>query len=174
MPKRIVRDVFGELLETGKQTVKAGKKAAGGVAKQTVKTVAGHKPKVGGDTGGDGGLDWLEKDVPASAQGHKVSLSQDDKLRQQQIKKLKEIDKKQSRQAYEQIQEQIRLIQKQKASQPRKYVTGKAGFDEEQVKSPETFWEKMKKKKEEAKNKFLPWTSKKGMGTGEIRRGVSG
>jgi hypothetical protein len=32
----------------------------------------------------------------------------------------------------------------------------------------------MKKKKEEAKNKFLPWTSKKGMGTGEIRRGVSG
>jgi hypothetical protein len=78
-------------------------------------------------------------------------------------------------QAYKQIQEQIRLIQKKKASQPRKYVTGKDGFDEEQVKDPETYFDKLKKKKEEQKKKgLLPWTRKKGMGTGEIRRGVSG
>ena len=37
MPKTVVRDVFGELLETDKQTVKAGGKAAGDVAKQRPK-----------------------------------------------------------------------------------------------------------------------------------------
>jgi len=169
MPKTIVRDVLGELLETGKQTAKMGKKAAGDVAKQTAKTLAGHKPK----DGRDAVLGKLEKG--ASAQAGKSSLKQltDDEVREKQIKRLQEMDKKQSTQAYRQIQDQIKMIQKQLASQPRKYVTGKAEFDEEQVKSPETFWEKMKKKKEEAK-KILPWTSKKGMGTGEIRRGASG
>jgi hypothetical protein len=163
MPKTIVRDVFGELLETGKQTAKAGKKAAGDVAKQTAKTLAGHK------SGGK-----LEKG--ASAQAGKPAAKQltDEEIKEKQLKRLQEMDKKQSRQAYQQIQDQIRLIQKQKASQPRKYVTGKAEFDEEQVKAPETFWEKMKKKQKEAKKKILPWTSKKGMGTGEIRRGISG
>jgi len=86
---------------------------------------------------------------------------------------LSEMDKRRSQQAYEEIQRQIRLVQRQKASQPRKNVTGAAGFDQEQVKSPETFFEKMKKKKEEMAKK-LPWTSKQGMGTGEITRGVSG
>ena len=83
------------------------------------------------------------------------------------------MDKRQSQQAYEEIQKQIRMIQKQKEASPRKYVTAATGFDEEQVKSPETFWEKMKKKKEE-KDKSLPLSSQQGMGTGEIRRGVSG
>jgi len=170
MPKTIARDVFGELLETGKQTAKAGKKAVGDVAKQTAKTLAGHKPGDGGGTV----LGKLEK--AASAQAGKPAAKQltDEEVREKQIKRLQEMDKKQSSQAYKQIQDQIRMIQKQLASQPRKYVTGKAEFDEEQVKSPETFWEKMKKKKEEAGKKILPWTSKKGAGTGEIRRGVSG
>ena len=169
MPKTIARDVLGELLETGKQTAKAGKKAASDVAKQTAKALAGHKPKSGGDVG----LGKLEKGVSAQASKPKLKQLTDDEVREKQIKRLQEMDKKQSTQAYKQIQDQIRMIQKQLASQPRKYVTGKAEFDEEQVKSPETFWEKMKKKKEEAK-KILPWTSKKGMGTGEIRRGASG
>jgi len=170
MPKTIVRDVFGELLETGKQTAKAGKKAAGDVAKQTAKTLAGHKSRGGGDAG----LDKLEKGAAAKAGKPAAKQLTDEEIREKQIKQLQEMDKKQSRQAYQQIQDQIRLIQKQKASQPRKYVTGKAEFDEEQVKAPETFWEKMKKKQKEARKKILPWTSKKGMGTGEIRRGVSG
>jgi len=169
MPKRIVRDVFGELLETGKQTAKAGKKAAGDVAKQTAKTLVGHKPSGGGDAV----LGKLEKGVSAQAGKPAAKQLTDEEIRGKQIKRLQEMDKKQSSQVYKQIQDQIRMIRKQKASQPRKYVTGKAEFDEEQVKSPETFWEKMKKKKEEAK-KILPWTSKKGMGTGEVRRGVSG
>lgn len=170
MPKKIVRDVFGELLETGKQTAKAGKKAAGGVAKQTVKTLAGHKPKV---SSGLSGRDWLERGKPSV--GRKVPQQQDeDKAREEQLKRLKETDKRQSMQAYKQIQEQIRLIQKKKASQPRKYVTAKPDFDLEQAKKPLTYWEKIKKKQEEMRKKILPWTAKKGMGTGEIRRGVSG
>ncbi|MDZ7586708.1 MAG: hypothetical protein U0946_03045 [Patescibacteria group bacterium] len=145
MPKQIIKDVFGELLETGKATVKAGKKAAG--------------------------LDWLEKMAPT--QKPTASIGDEDQQQKEQIKRLSEMDKRRSRQAYEEIQRQISLIQRQKASQPGRNVTGATGFDEEQVKSPETFFEKMKKKKEEmAKN--LPWTSKQGMGTGEIRRGASG
>lgn len=149
MPKRIISDVFGELLETGKATVKAGAKAAGSIA----------------------GLDWLEKMAPAKKPT--PAASDDDQRQKEQIKRLSEMDKRRSQQAYEEIQRQIRLVQRQKASQPRKYVTGAAGFDQEQVKSPETFFEKVKKKKEEMAKK-LPWTSKQGMGTGEITRGVSG
>jgi len=151
MPKgnSVVRDVFGELLETGKATVKAGAKAVSGMA----------------------GLDWLEKMAPS--QKPTTVAGDEDKQQKEQIKRLSEMDKRRSQQAYEEIQRQIRLVQRQKASQPRKNVTGAAGFDQEQVKSPETFFEKMKKKKEEMAKK-LPWTSKQGMGTGEITRGVSG
>jgi len=151
MPKgnSIVRDVFGELLETGKATMQAGKKAVSGAA----------------------GLDWLEKMAPAKKPA--VAVNDDDQQQKEQIKKLSEMDKRRSRQAYEEIQRQIQIVQRQKAGQAPKSVTGAAGFDEEQVKSPETFFEKMKKKKEEMIKK-LPWTSKQGMGTGEITRGVSG
>lgn len=97
----------------------------------------------------------------------------DDQQQKDQIERMSQIDKKQSREAYEEIQKQIRMIQRQKESSPRKYITAATGFDEEQVKSPETFFEKMKKKKEEM-DKKLPWSSKQGMGTGEITRGVSG
>ena len=102
-----------------------------------------------------------------------IAAKSDDQQQKDQIERMSQIDKKQSREAYENIQAQIRMIQKQKESMPRKYVTAATGFDEEQVKSPETFWEKMKKKKEE-KDKSLPLSSQQGMGTGEIRRGVSG
>ena len=176
MPKSIVGDVFGELLETGKATVKAGAKAVGSVASQAVKTVSGHKPGGGGQQPAlprqdVSGLDWLEKMAPAKKPT--AAVQDDDKQQKEQIKRLSEMDKRRSRQAYEEIQRQIQLIQRQKASQPRKYVTAATGFDEEQVKAPETFFEKVKKKKEEMAKK-LPWTSKQGMGTGEITRGVSG
>lgn len=147
MPKQIISDVFGELLETGKTVVKAGTKAVTG-------------------------LDWLEKMSPTK-KPLKTDPASEEKKQKEQIERMSEIDKRQSKQAYEEIQRQIRLIQQQKAARPRKYLTGAKGFDEEQVKSPETFWEKVKKKKE-AMDKKLPWTSKQGMGTGEITRGVSG
>lgn len=173
---KVVRDVFGELLETGKATVQAGKKAVTDVASQAVKTVSGHKANLGGQQAAiprqdASGLDWLEKMAPQKKPA--AAVSDDDQRQKEQIKRLSEIDKKRSQQAYEEIQRQIQLIQRQKASQPRKYVTAATGFDEEQVKSPETWLEKMKKKKEEMAKK-LPWTSKQGMGTGEIARGVSG
>lgn len=175
MPKQIIKDVFGELLETGKATVKAGAKATGSVASQTVKTVSGHKPGTGQKPvlpqQDASGLDWLEKMAPS--QKPAAAVSDENQQQKEQIKRLSEMDKKRSRQAYEEIQRQIQMIQRQKASQPGRNVTGAAGFDEEQVKSPETFFEKMKKKKEEMAKK-LPWTSKQGMGTGEIRRGASG
>jgi len=171
MPKKIASDVFGELLKTGKQTVKQSKQAAGDIAKQTVKTVIGQKQTV--PKRDLAGLDWLEKGVSSGGKKKLNQQQQNDRDQKEQINQLKAIDKKQSRQAYKQIQEQIMMIRKKKASQPRKYVTAKEDFDEEQVKDPETFFEKMKKKKEEMEKK-LPWTSKKGAGTGEIRRGASG
>ena len=168
MPKQIVRDVFGELLETGKATAKAGKKAASDIASQTAKTVAGHKPRSGDSSA------WLERAKAKKKVGRQSKQQTEEQARGEQIQKMQEMDKKQSQQAYNQIQDQIKLIQQRRAQQPRKYVTGKADFDDEHVKDPETFFEKMKKKKEEMKNKILPWTKKKGMGTGEIRRGASG
>ncbi len=151
MPKSIIGDVFGELLETGKATVKAG-----------IKAVSSQKPSAARQD--VSGLDWLEKMAPAKKPA--ATVQDDDKQQKEQIKKLSEMDKRRSRQAYEEIQRQVQLIRRQKASQPRKYMIGAAGFDEEQVKAPETFFEKMKKKKEEMAKK-LPWTSKQG-------RGVSG
>jgi hypothetical protein len=74
---------------------------------------------------------------------------------------------------YEEIQQQIMMIRKKKKLEPEKYITGATGYNPEQHQDPETFWDKMKKKQEETKKK-LPWTSKQGMGTGEITRGVSG
>ena len=171
MPKRIASSVFGELLETGKQTVKQSKKAAGDIAQKAVKTVAGHKSST--PKRDLSGLDWLEKGTAAVGSKKKITQQQDDKVRMDQVKQLRKVDKRESVQAYKQIQEEIQIIRKRKASQPRKYVSGKADFDEEQIKDPETFFDKMKKKKEKMAKK-LPWTSKKGAGTGEIRRGVSG
>lgn len=134
MPKQIIGDVAEELLEIGKQTVKAG-----------IKAVSGQMAPAGDDQ----------------------------KEQKEQVKQMKELDKKRSKQAYERIQAEIVRMRQQKENQPGQYITAKTGFDEEQVKAPETFFEKMKKKKEEAAKK-LPLVSKQGMGTGEITRGVSG
>ncbi len=141
MPKQIISDAFGELLETGQQMVQAGKKVVTGV----------------------------EQDKTKSKQG---AVDPEAKVKAQ-IERLKKQDAMQSANAYKQIQEQIQQIRRQKASAPRKYVTAVSGYDEQQHQDPETFFDKMKKLKEKALAK-LPWTSKQGMGTGEIRRGTSG
>ena len=141
MPKTIIQDVFGELLETGQQAVQAGKKVVTGMEQDKTKIEQGP----------------ADPEAKAKAQ----------------IERLKKQDAQQSAAAYKQIQEQIQQIRRQKASQPRKYVAAAAGYDEQQHKDPETFFDKMKKLKEKAAAK-LPWTSKQGMGTGEIRRGTSG
>jgi leucyl aminopeptidase len=163
MPKQIIRDVFGELLETGRQTAKTGKKAAADVAQQTVRTLAGHKPQSAD------ALTGIGKGEKKSS----IQKSEEEKEQSERIEQMAKLDRRRSKQAYEEIQQQIQLYRRKLAEQPRKYVTAQAGFDEEQVKDPESFWDKIKKKKEKAKKK-LPWSSKKGMGTGEIRRGVSG
>lgn len=187
MPKKVVSDVFGELLETGKATAKAGTKAAGDIAKGTVKSALGQKQSTSQQPAtprslpssrpkSQDSMDWLERGASRqkAAAEAKQKEQMEDQRREEQIDRLKEMDDKRSVQAYKQIQDQIRMIQKKKASQPRKYVTAATEFDDEQVKDPESYFDKMKKKKEEMKNKFLPWTKKKGMGTGEIRRGASG
>jgi hypothetical protein len=122
------------------------------------------------------GLDWLEENMTtrraSDTQTKKAQAEQEQKQREQ-LEKMKELDNKRSRQMYEEIQQQIQLIRKKKIQEPAKYVTGAAGYNPEQHQDPETFWDKVKKKQEDAKKK-LPWTSKQGMGTGEITRGVSG
>lgn len=97
----------------------------------------------------------------------------EESLNKERLKRLKETDKKKSSQGYREIQEKIELERKKKASQPRKYVTGKAGFDEQQVKEPEKFFDKIRQKKEKEKEK-LPLRVEKGMGTGERWRGAGG
>jgi hypothetical protein len=171
MPKgnSIASDVFGELLETGQQTVKAGAKTVADVAKQAVKTT------LGGVKGDASGLDWLEKMAPQKQSAMPPVKSEKSRETEQKMQsdRLAKIDKQRSQRAYEEIQREIQMIRRQKQAEPPKTVTGATGYDPEQHQNPESFWDKIKKKKETMKNK-LPWTSKQGMGSGEITRGVSG
>ncbi|MFH1280143.1 MAG: hypothetical protein ABIJ43_02275 [Candidatus Beckwithbacteria bacterium] len=167
MPKKIIRDVFGELLETGKQTVRQSKKAVGDVTKQMVKSV------VGMDTTES---DELNQRMYGSGEEELKKPKKKPEEKPENIKRLENIDKQKSMQLYKEIQEKIKLERRKKLEKQRKYETGKAEFDDEQVKDPESFFDKLKKKKEEMKqNKSkLSLLSKQGMGTGEIARGVSG
>lgn len=125
---------------------------------------------------GDAGLDWLEQGFGARRaqdDAAKKAQAEQEKKQKEQLTAMQQLDKKRSRQMYEEIQRQIQLIRKKKKMEPAKYVTGAAGYNPEQHQNPESFWDKVKKKQAEAKKK-LPWTSKQGMGTGEITRGVSG
>jgi hypothetical protein len=144
MPKQIASDALGELIEIGKAT------ASG--AKQVIT-----------------GVDKVEKADP-STQTKKPQSADPDAQVEAQIERMKAVDKKQSAENYKQVQNQISLLRRQKASQPRKYETGSIEYNEEKQKNPESWWEKQKKKMAAT----LPWTSKQGMGTGEIRRGASG
>lgn len=124
------------------------------------------------------GLDWLEQSFGQRRAGDdaskKAKEAEEEKQRKEQLERMKALDKKQSRQMYEEIQQAIQIIRKKKKMEPEKYVTAATGYNPEQHQNPETFWQKVKKKQEEAKKKLMPWTSKQGMGTGEITRGVSG
>lgn len=126
----------------------------------------------------NGGLDWLERGFGQRRFGDdnakKAKEAEAAKKQKERLIQLQALDKKRSAQMYEEIQRQIQLIRKKKKLEPEKYVTGAAGYNPEQHQDPETFWEKFKKKQAEAKKKLLPWTSKQGLGTGEITRGVSG
>ena len=125
----------------------------------------------GGASAGNAGLDWLEQGFGQRRCGDdaakKAKEAEEEKTQKEQLVQLQALDKKRSREMYEEIQRQIRLIRKKKAAQPPKSVTGAAGYNPEQQQKPESFKEKLKKT-------ILPWTSKQGMGTGEITRGVSG
>lgn len=116
-------------------------------------------------------LDWLEPGFggrrPGDDAAKKAKELEAEKKQKEQLTQLQALDKKRSRQMYEEIQQQIQLIRKKKAAEPPKSVTGATGYNPEQPQKPESFKEKLKKT-------ILPWTSKQGMGTGEITRGVSG
>ena len=165
MPKQMIQDVFGELLETGKQAVKQSKKAVGDVTKGAVKSVVGMDASES---------DELNQKMYGSGE-EVVSKPQSQETNQsKQISRLANLDKQKSMQMYKEIQEKIKIERRKKQEQHRKYETGKAEFDDEQVKDPDSFFEKLKKKKEEMKKDKLSLSSKQGMGTGEIARGVSG
>ena len=115
-------------------------------------------------------LDWLEQGFGqrrAQDDAAKKAQQEQEKRQKEQVDKMKQLDKRRSQQMYEEIQQQIQLIRRKKAAQPAKYVTGAAGYDPEKQQKQESFKEKLKRT-------ILPWTSKQGMGTGEITRGVSG
>lgn len=126
-------------------------------------------------------LDWLEQGFGQRRSGDdaakKAKEKAEAKKRQEDLDRLAALDKRQSKQMYEEIQSQIKKLEQireqEKQAGTAKYITGQAGYNPEQHQDPDSFWDKVKKKQEEAKKK-LPWTSKQGMGTGEITRGVSG
>ena len=160
MPQPTVSDSFEKQTEQGQ-------------APAAVKPVAKPLPRPVAPAG----LDWLEQGMGSRRFGDdaakKAKEIEEEKKRQEQLVQLDALDKRRSKQMYEEIQQAIRLIRKQKASQPTQNITGATGYDPQQHENPETFWQKVKKKQAEAK-KNLPWSSKQGMGTGEITRGVSG
>jgi len=162
----IVRDVVGELLETGKQTVQAGGKAMGDIAGQTAKTII---------SGGNRQLGTTEKSQKGqmTAKAKKQQKDMSKMSTEEQIKKMANLDKRRAKQGYEEIQRQIQVLRKKKESEPRKYEVAKSDFDKEQVEDPESFWDKMKKKKKEAekKKKSMPLSVQKGKTSTEIRRG---
>lgn len=116
------------------------------------------------------GLDWLEQGFgqrrPGDDAAKRTKEAEEEKKQKEQLTQLQALDKKRSREMYEEIQQQIRLVRQKQAAEPPKYVSGATGYNPEKQK-PESFKEKLKRT-------ILPWTSKQGMGTGEITRGVSG
>ncbi len=126
------------------------------------------------------GLDWLEQNMTTRRAGDdraKKAQAEQEQKQKEQVKAMDTLDKKRSANMYREIMDEIKklemLREKEKREGTAEYITAKAGYDPEQHKNPEKFWDKVKKKQAEAKKK-LPWTSKQGMGTGEITRGVSG
>ena len=167
MPKKIFKAVGEELLETGKQTVKQGKAAAAGIIKQAGKSLAGQV-----DTEEVvGSLYGVDKPKEKKSKRAKKPSGEDE-----QIESLENTDKLKSQKRYKEIQEEIKLLRKKKQQEPKKYVTGKEGFDEDQVKDPDSYFDKISKKQKEAKDKkkAISLRAKQGMGTGEVQRGASG
>lgn len=122
-------------------------------------------------------LDWLEKMAPAVKKQPQKSDDDDEQKQKQQLERLKELDKKRSREMYEAIQQEILKLEKQREEERRrgmaKNITGATGFDQQQINDPEGYIEKMKKKQAAAKND-LSAATKASMGTGEANRGAVG
>lgn len=136
MPKQIAKAVVGEMLETGRQTVK------------TAAQVVIGKPET---------KEFVESLYEKSDQGNGL-------------------DELESQKRYKEIQEEIRLETRKRKEKLGKYITGQAEFDEEREKDPESYFDKMEKKNEEArkKKKDVNLQAKKGLGTKEIGGGTSG
>jgi|GEM_PF-4075773 len=166
MANQVFRDVAGELLEVGKSTVKASGKAVGDVAKQVAKTVINRQ-----DT--DEMVSSLygknEKKAEKMMDSNKGEGDESEK-----IEKMSKLDDVKSQERYKQIQEEIRIEIRKKKEQPRKYVTGQTGFDEERIEDPESYFDKQEKKQDQIKDeqKKVSLKAKKGMGTGEIKVGI--
>ncbi len=162
MVKQIARAVVGELLETGKQTIKASSQVVTGLPKN-----ASGSMKNKGET-----EEFIDSLYGVSKGEKKATKAL--KKGSQEIGQLKDLDKLRSQKRYREIQEELKLVSKKKQHNPRKYITGQTGFDEEQVKDPENYFDKQKKKQEEQKKKQkdLSLKAKKGMGTGEIKVGM--
>ncbi|MEK7622317.1 MAG: hypothetical protein AAB430_00470 [Patescibacteria group bacterium] len=114
------------------------------------------------------GLDWLEKMAP-QVKKQPQKPDDDEQKQKQQLERLKEIDKKRSREMYEAIQQEIEMIRKKRDSQPRKYISGTTGFEADPEVRQKKFLEQQKKKDDD-----LSAATKASMGTGEANRGAVG
>lgn len=123
----------------------------------------------GGKTSQPADLDWLEKMAPAVKKPAQKPAEDEELKQKQQLERLKEIDKKRSKEMYEAIQQEIEMIRKKQDSQPRKYISGTTGFEADPEVRQKKFLEQQKKKDDD-----LSAATKASMGTGEANRGAVG
>ena len=169
--KGAARDVLGQLLETGK--------SVGKQAKQQLSPAKFLDKAVGQLRGTEklGGSPTPAPPKPA-AMPKKPSLAE---LSPEEFEAEKRKRALAAMQRYRQIQQALRQLYLKKQQEVPAYIKGKPGFDEERLAAGE------KPAKEELpplqepttkrKSHLPPWLTpraKKGMGTGEFRRGVSG
>lgn len=107
MPKQVVTDVF---------------EALGGAAKATGQQAASDVKKMGED--------FLESLGIKPAAGSKPPDSNSAPKDNEQMKKISEADQTRSIARYQQIQDEIRVLQKKRVQEIPKEIAGKPGFDE--------------------------------------------
>lgn len=139
---------LGEILESGQATM---------------------QPKPQAQKNDLGGLDWLEKMTP-QMKTNPQKPDDNEEQKKKQLKRMKKLDDKESRERYQAIQDEIELFRKKRDSKPRQYISGATGFEAD----PEVRQKKILEQQKKAGQDDLSAAVKASMGTGEATRGAVG
>lgn len=179
MPKQIIGEAFETLKSQAQHTGQQAKQAAGGVARQSVSSLL------------DSPTTNIEKGAPSAQKTVKPTQTRDAVDTQTaQIAKMKQLDDRQKLARYREIQKELELLRKKRAQEVPKYISGKAGFSEEDYRRQQIGLPTNKEQKEQekqsgglfgrlwsatrSKRPGLPFFAKQKQGTGEVRLGKQG